>query len=110
MISAAAGNELDDGAQHVGGRALDVLHVDGVDAEHDGEHAKAGNDVGFVGEPVERIADAETLHAGRVDTLADGEGAAARNCGCSLIGLALVAIACGQRTRPASPAQCAAAG
>ena len=42
-------DELDDGAQHIGGRALDMLHVDGVDAEHDGEHAEAGNNRGFVG-------------------------------------------------------------
>ena len=51
----AAGQEVDDGAQHVGGGAGDRRLVDRVHAEHDGEHAVAGDQVGLVGQVVQNV-------------------------------------------------------
>ena len=63
----AAWHELDHRAQHVGGVAIDGAHVDRVDAEDDGQHPEAGDEVRLVGEVVERVADAEPLDRLGVD-------------------------------------------
>ena len=77
-----ARNELDHRAQDVPQARVDGTHVDRIDAEHDREHAKAGDDVGLIRDVVERRADAEAqpldlrrhalLDAGSFGPLHDG--------------------------------------
>src|SRR5262249_3187191 len=85
----AAGDELDHCAQNVGRAAIDAAHVDRVDAQDDGEHPEARDDVGLVGEIVEDVADTEALWA-RCGALADGEGLALKNVLRGLVSLSLV--------------------
>jgi len=89
---AAKGNEFNDGAQYVAGAAVHLGPIDRVYAQHDGEHAEAGNDVGFIRDIVANTAESPALRARR-GTLLDLEALTTHNGGRSLMRFMLIGIA-----------------